>query len=106
VGRVQMKNILVLARDDVEEAMRVAAGLTIFGHQVECVVVAEDTTIQPDNEQLELLELAEIVPSRLERDGGESTGESGSNVAAGFLPAISCAELSTLLAGVDVTMSF
>ena len=26
------KKILVMARDDAEEAMRVAAGLTIFGH--------------------------------------------------------------------------
>jgi len=36
----RMKKILVLARDDVDEAMRVAAGLTIFGHQVDCVIVA------------------------------------------------------------------
>ena len=28
-----IKKILVVARDDAEEAMRVAAGLTIFGHE-------------------------------------------------------------------------
>ena len=36
-----IKSILVLARRDHAEAMRVAAGLTIFGHQVGLVFMRE-----------------------------------------------------------------
>ncbi|PLX37631.1 MAG: hypothetical protein C0606_04925 [Hyphomicrobiales bacterium] len=59
----EKKSILVLARRDHTEAMRVAAGLTIFGHTVRLVfmtdVVAET---EANAEQAELLELSDIVP--------------------------------------------
>ncbi len=57
------KAVLVLARDDHEEAMRVAAGLTIFGHTVRLVFM--DRPVSPESatgEQAELLELSEIEP--------------------------------------------
>lgn len=57
-----MKSILVLARNDNNEAMRVAAGLTIFGHDVELIMLGDTSDITPDNEQLDILELADIEP--------------------------------------------
>lgn len=69
------KQLLVLARKDPAEAARVAAGLTIFGHEVSLVIMvpnakdAKDANDSPDSqtgslneEQLELLELADIEP--------------------------------------------
>ncbi|MCB1759624.1 MAG: hypothetical protein KDI68_07550 [Gammaproteobacteria bacterium] len=57
------KNILVLARRDHLEAMRVAAGMTIFGHQVRLVFMAHPVTEETGgSEQAELLELAGIEP--------------------------------------------
>jgi hypothetical protein len=63
------REVLVLANEDVTEAMRVAAGLTIFGHRVELVFVdriVEET--EANIEQAELLELCEIEPSSLVDD--------------------------------------
>jgi len=57
------KNILVLGRRDHTEAMRVAAGLTIFGHKVRLVFMTgpvEDT--EENAAKAELLELSEIAP--------------------------------------------
>lgn len=57
------KNVLVLARNNPTEAMRVAAGLTIFGHVIELVFMSRTLTeAEADSEQSELLELCEIVP--------------------------------------------
>lgn len=57
------KNILVLARRDHTEAMRVAAGLTIFGHEVRLVFMTGPVAESEANaEQAELLEMVEIVP--------------------------------------------
>ena len=57
------KSILVLARRDHTEAMRVAAGLTIFGHVVDLVFMTHVVEETGENAaQAELLELAEIVP--------------------------------------------
>ena len=57
------KSILVLARRDHGEAMRVAAGLTIFGHAVRLVFMAEPLAETEANAELaELLELSEIAP--------------------------------------------
>lgn len=54
------KKILVMARDDAEEAMRVAAGLTIFGHEV-CFLFADEFEVTPRfEENAELLELADV----------------------------------------------
>lgn len=57
-----MKSLLVMARNDHNEAMRVAAGLTIFGHEVKLVMLGKTGAIAPDNEFLEVLELADITP--------------------------------------------
>ncbi|MBX2886598.1 MAG: hypothetical protein KTR32_42005 [Granulosicoccus sp.] len=57
------RNILVLARRDSNEAMRVAAGLTIFGHSVTLAMLCasfDQTRFQHEFE--ELLDLADIEP--------------------------------------------
>jgi len=60
------KQLLVLARRDHAEAMRVAAGLTIFGHTVELVFVDRPVEDTEDNAaQAELLELTGIQPLSL-----------------------------------------
>ncbi len=57
------RSILVLARRDHAEAMRVAAGLTIFGHEVRLVFMTGPVAETPENaQQAELLELADIAP--------------------------------------------
>lgn len=57
------KRILVLARRDHLEAMRVAAGLTIFGHHVRLVFMAQPVTEEiGTSEQAELLEISGIEP--------------------------------------------
>lgn len=64
-----IKEVLVLANGDVAEAMRVAAGLTIFGHRVNLVFVdkiVEET--EKNIEQAEMLELCEIEPVSLVDD--------------------------------------
>lgn len=58
------KNILVLSRNNPTEAMRVAAGLTIFGHVIELVFMNKKLTeAEANSEQGELLELCDIVPT-------------------------------------------
>lgn len=55
--------IVLLARNDMLEAMRVAAGLTIFGHTVSLVFMHRSLTEnEAESEQAELLELADIEP--------------------------------------------
>lgn len=57
------KNILVLARRDHAEAMRVAAGLTIFGHKVRLVFMGRPVEETAENAaQADLLELSDIAP--------------------------------------------
>lgn len=57
------KTILVLARNAPAEAMRVAAGLTIFGHDLKLVFMHQQLSAEEaDSESAELLELVEIVP--------------------------------------------
>lgn len=59
----EAKNLLVLARRDHTEAMRVAAGLTIFGHRIRLIFMTRPVEETPENaEQAELLELSDIVP--------------------------------------------
>lgn len=63
------RSILVIARRDPLEAMRVAAGITVFGHQVELVFAHGRLEIVPETEQFaELIELAEISPKSLHED--------------------------------------
>lgn len=57
------KQILVLGRRDHAEAMRVSAGLTIFGHTVRLVFMNGPVEETEENaQQAELLELADISP--------------------------------------------
>ncbi len=57
------KSILVLARRDHAESMRVAAGLTIFGHRVGLVFMREAVAETDENAaNAELLEMCDIVP--------------------------------------------
>jgi len=59
----ETKQLLVLGRRNHTEAMRVAAGLTIFGHQVRLVFMTGPVEESAENaEQAELLELSDIVP--------------------------------------------
>jgi len=66
------KRILVLARRDHLEAMRVAAGLTIFGHEVRLVFMSRPVTEEiGTSDQAELLELAGIEPETTVAEMGE-----------------------------------
>jgi hypothetical protein len=57
------RKITVLGRDNHSEAMRVAAGLTIYGHEVRIVFMNEPVSETEENvKQAELLELADIIP--------------------------------------------
>ncbi len=57
------KKILVLARRDHCESMRVAAGLTIAGHAVRLVFMTCPVNETEENiANIELLELSEIIP--------------------------------------------
>ena len=65
----ETRQILVLAYRDHAEAMRVSAGLTIFGHEVDLIFV--DRIVEESEENLaqaELLELTEIEPLSLIED--------------------------------------
>ena len=68
----EIKNLLVLARRDPIEAMRVAAGLTIHDHQVQILFLCEaDLGTEEAKEYLELLEFSEIVPKILPSMGNQ-----------------------------------
>lgn len=54
------KKVLVVAASDAEEAMRVAAGLTIFGHKVEFLFTEAVDVTALFQERAELLDLADI----------------------------------------------
>jgi hypothetical protein len=57
------KNLVVLARRDHAEAMRVAAGLTIAGHGVRLIFMRGPVEETAENiEQAETLELCDIEP--------------------------------------------
>tara|TARA_B110000914_G_scaffold20488_1_gene15408 strand:+ start:185 stop:463 length:279 start_codon:yes stop_codon:yes gene_type:complete len=57
------RKITVLGRDNHSEAMRVAAGLTIYGHEVRIVFMNEPVSeTEETTKQSELLELADIIP--------------------------------------------
>ena len=57
------KKILVLGRRDHTEAMRVAAGLTVAGHEIRLVFMTKSVEETAENElQAELLDLSDIVP--------------------------------------------
>ncbi len=84
------KSILVLARRDHGEGMRVAAGLTIFGHRVRLVFMNGPVADTEANAELaELLELSDIAP------------ESTSPEMAGALPVLDAASLAAAIAASD-----
>ena len=63
---ITTKNILVIAISDHVEAMRVASGLTIYGHDVQLVFA--DRCLEESDEtiaQAETLDLADITPVSL-----------------------------------------
>ncbi|MHB9116818.1 MAG: hypothetical protein ACYC2R_00895 [Burkholderiales bacterium] len=88
-----IKTILLLGRRDHAEAMRVAAGLTIFGHRVRLVFMNTPVADTPENaEQFELLDLADIFP--------ETT------VAEEALPWLDASALAAAMLEADCVMSF
>ena len=66
------KNILVLARRDPIEAMRVAAGLTIHEHEVNLIFLkAPQVESEETANQAELLDLTGIVPKTMNDEMGD-----------------------------------
>jgi len=87
---MEPKNILVLARRDHTEAMRVAAGLTIFGNKVRLVFMTGPIAETEENAtQAELLELSDIAP--------ETTVEA----MADQLPVLDASGLAAAIGGAD-----
>jgi hypothetical protein len=63
VKKLGKKRILVLGRRDHTEAMRVAAGLTVAGHDIRLIFMNKAVEETAENElQAELLDLSDIVP--------------------------------------------
>jgi hypothetical protein len=88
----QQKQVLVLARRDHTEAMRVASGLTIFGHGVRLVFMHRPVEETDENAaQLETLELCDIEPETTVDGQG--------------LPVLSGGELSLALVEADCVLS-
>ncbi len=86
------RSILLLGRRDHAEAMRVAAGLTIFGHHVRLVMMGAPVAQTAENAaQLELLELADIVPQ--------------TTVAGQDLELLDASALAAAIGAADVVMS-
>ena len=66
------KKVLILARRDHAEAMRIAAGMTIADHQVRLIFMSGPVAETPENaEQAETLELAGIVPETTVQEMGD-----------------------------------
>lgn len=88
------RKLLVLARRDHAEAMRVAAGLTIVGHHVDLVFMDRPVVESAENAaHAELLELSGIEPSTTVP------------TMAGDLPFLDVDELARMLAGADAVLS-
>lgn len=88
------KQILVLARRDHTEAMRVAAGLTIFGHEVRLVFMTEPVAETDENAaQAELVELSDIAPETTVSEMAED------------LPFLDAAALGAAIAAADRVVS-
>ena len=88
------KAILVLARRDHAEAMRVAAGLTIFGHRVGLVFMTGPVAETDENAaNAELLELTGIEP------------QTTVAAMADDLPLLDASALATRVAAADIVLS-
>ena len=91
---IDQKSIILLARRDHVEAMRVAAGLTIYGHEVRLIFMDRPVSDEDaQSEQAELLELCEIEP--------ETTVKEMSSV----LKYLSPAQLATVLSESDAVLN-
>ena len=91
---MEEKKILVLGRRDHTEAMRVAAGLTIFGHEVRLVFMTEPVADTEANAaQAELLDLSDIEPETTVPEMGED------------LTLLDAAALGAAIAGADRVIS-
>lgn len=88
------KGILVLARRDHGEAMRVAAGLTIFGHRVGLVFMSGPVAETAENAaNAELLEMTGIAP------------QTTVAAMADELPLLDAPALATAMADADIVLS-
>lgn len=88
------QNVLVLARRDHAEAMRVAAGLTIFGHRIGLVFMTGPVAETPENAaNVELLEMTGIEP------------QTTVAAMAGDLPLLDAAALSKAIISADIVLS-
>jgi len=56
------KSILILGRRDPTEAMRIAAGLTIYDHRLSLVFMVPIPNTPKNQEMIELLEFSDITP--------------------------------------------
>lgn len=89
----EKRRLLVLARRDHAEAMRVAAGLTIFGHQVRLVFMDRVVAETEENAAMaELLALSDIAPETTVSDQSD-------------LPCLDAAALGAAIASADVVLS-
>ena len=88
------KKLLVLARRDHAEAMRVAAGLTIFGHAVNLIFMDRPVEESAENAaNAELLELTGIEPRTTVAAMADD------------LPLLDAAGLAAALASADAVLS-
>jgi hypothetical protein len=88
------KSILVLARRDNTEAMRVAAGLSVTGHAVDLVFVGDPIAETEENAAMaELLEMSGIAPRTAIAE------------MAGELPFVDAAALARALAQSDAVIN-
>jgi hypothetical protein len=91
---VSERKLLVLARRDHAEAMRVAAGLTIFGHAVSLVFMDRPVADTAENAaNAELLELTGIEPQTTVAEMAED------------LPLLDAAGLAAAMADADAVLS-
>ena len=89
-----MKKILVLARDDHTEAMRVAAGITIADHEVRLVLMDRVLAETAENAlQVETLDFAGVAP------------ETSVAAMAEDLPLLDAAGLAAAIAAADHVIS-
>jgi hypothetical protein len=88
------KSILLLARRDHREAMRVAAGLTIFGHQVRLIFMDRPVSeADAGSEHAELMELSDIEPETTVKEMEE------------HLRWLGAGDLGAAIAGADAVVS-
>ncbi len=86
------KRLVILGRCDHTEAMRVAAGLTIFGHDVRLILMTAPVADTVENAlQADTLELAEVMVETTVPGQG--------------LPCLDAAGLGAAFVGVDAVIS-